>query len=149
MEFAKRKMKCYYFPKIGSFNFHNWWMILALFGNLWCWLFLVDVVGVFFCGCGFFLALLPVLRSYALIAAVSACINWPRADPLSWKPWQESLNEAWKMAPADLALQVIFPAEKIRVCISKVFCVLEWFKNNKKASFYFGKTLQAFCRIRS
>lgn len=36
-----------------------------------------------FCGCGFFLALLPVLRSYALIAAVSACINWPRADPLS------------------------------------------------------------------
>ena len=48
MEFAKRKMKCYYFPKIGSFNFHNWWMILALFGNLWCWLFLVDVVGVFF-----------------------------------------------------------------------------------------------------
>ena len=47
------------------------------------------------------------------------CILWPRANPFACpelKPWQESLNEAWKMAPADLALQVIFPAEK-NTCI--------------------------------
>ena len=79
------------------------------------------------------------------------CILWPRANPFACsyrspelKPWQESLNEAWKMAPADLALQVIFPAEKIRVCISKVFCVLEWFKNNKKYPFILGKLFKLF-----
>ena len=49
------------------------------------------------------------------ILLFGVCISWPRANPfvLSLKPWQESLNEVWKMAPADLVYpRVIFPAEK-------------------------------------
>ena len=72
------------------------WMILALFGNLWCWLFLIDVVGVFFCGCGFFLALCYALTLSLLFLRASIGLEQIRCpENLGKSPWMK----LGKMAP--------------------------------------------------